>query len=826
MKKLLNWVFTLLILGLTVSCEPAANRFETDLFEVGIAADGNLISFKDKATGKNFTPEGVKSPFMKLYDGEKYILPKSAQFEEGKIIITFQNGSVATITAEPKKEYIKFTLTDLTPREHIKSVTWGPYSTTITKHIGETICVVRDDEYAIGMQGLTLNTMDGLPDQRPNTYGGNFIDPLPGQKLPEELKDSIGTKVPFVDVNREGDMPEYHRLWRGTAAFPNATGSELRLYSKDWRTGEVIGKGGGQDNGGELRYVEPVDVDFIGTSIALFGCEESKTLDIIEQIELNEGLPHPMIEGSWLKRWEKQDRAYMLYEGSDVDNAFNYADSCDFELIHIGDLFSSWGHFGLETKRFPQGAKDLVALNNRARERGKRLGVHTLTMFTQTRDPYVTPVPSDSLAKIGSSVIVKDISLTDTEIVIEDPMFFKFTDLTRTVKIGKELIAYREVSKEAPYRLMDCTRGQFGTVVSAHKAGDKIDKLQNDCYQGFYVDINMTPVYANRLSDVVNETTIGLMDFDGFNGDWQTGHGPYGAARFVHDWFFNLKEYPVTAGSSVSHYFWHVYTFMNWGEPWYDDLRNSQVNYRLENQRYFKRNLMPGMLGWFKLEPAYRPEDIEWIQARSAGYDAGYLLRVDEGIEVSGFKSKLFYAIREWQKARNTGAFNEEQIARLQNPKNEFHLERVSDSEWTLSDVTLKKGNEHKFRAVQTGEPLLSRLSFENPYEEQPAQFFIYVKAGENKQGTIKDLTLEIEGYESVVVKGTVSAGDKIYCDGKKLCVCDQFWMPKQTIELAKAPKWIKGENKIIAKGEFSDEKAPYFEVEFKALGNAQSVKK
>lgn len=826
MSRILKLSLALLLLSVMVACESASSRFETESFEMGVDSQGNIVTMVDKASGTNYVPKGVKSPIMKLYDGEKYILPESATFADGKLAITFANGSTATITVEQKGDYIKFSLTDLTSRDQIEAVTWGPYATTITKYIGETICVVRDDQYSIGMQGLTLNTIDGLPDQRPNTYGGNFIDPLPGQTLPEELKDSVGIKVPFVDVNREGDMPEYHRLWRGTAAFPNATGSELRLHSRDWRTGDTISQGGGLDNGGQLRYVEPTDVDFIGTSVAIFGCPESKTLDIIEQIELGEGLPHPMIEGVWLKRWEKQDRAYMLYDGANMDNAFNYADSCGFELIHIGDFFRSWGHFDLQTSRFPQGAADIHALNEKARTRGKRMGVHTLTMFTQSHDPYVTPVPSDSLAKIGSSVITKDLSPTDTEIEIADPMFFKFTDLTRTVKIGKELIAYREVSKEAPYRLLDCTRGQFGTVVSTHKAGDKIDKLQNDSYNGFYVDLNMTSVYAKRLSDIVNQTTIGLMDFDGFNGDWQTGHGPYGAARFVHDWFFNLKEYPLTCGSSVSHYFWHVYTYMNWGEPWYNDLRNSQVNYRLENQRYFKRNLMPGMLGWFKLETTYRPEDIEWIQARSAGYDAGYLLRVDEGIEANGFKSQLFSAIREWQKARNTEAFNPEQIARLQNPKSEFHLERVSDDQWTLYDVTLKKGNEHKFRAVQTGEPLLSKLSFENPYEEQPVQFFIYVKPGEDKQGTIKDLTLEIGGYEPIVVKGDVKAGDKIYCDANKVYVCDTFWKPFQTIELAKVPKWVAGNNQVTARGEFSSDKAPYFEVEFKALGNAQVVKK
>lgn len=810
---------------LLISCQSVREKLETDYFEVTLTSDGYVSSLKNKADGKDFAPKGVKSPLMRLYDGKTYFLPVDLQLANNNLLIGFENGSQATVAVDRNNDYIKLTLLDLTSRDSIKAISWGPFSTTITKYIGETICVVRDEDFSIGMQALTLNTMDGLPDQLPNTYGGNFIDPLPGQDVPAELKDSIGKKTPFVNVNAEGDMPAYHRVWRGTAAFPNSTGSELRLYSKNWRNGEVLREGGGQDQG-NYRWVEPIDVDYIGTSVALFGCPEVNTLDIIEQIELNEGLPHPMVDGVWLKRWEKQDRAYMLYEGQNMDNALNYADSCDFELIHIGDFFASWGHFDLKTKRFPGGAAEIRALNEKARARGKRLGVHTLTMFTQTHDPYVTPVPSDSLGKIGSSVLTKDVSPQDTEIFIENPEFFHFTDLTRTVKIGKELIAYRAVSADQPYRLLDCTRGQFNTKVAAHTAGTTIDKLQNDCYHGFYADINLTPVIARRLADVVNETTIGLMDFDGLNGDWQTGHGPYGTALFLNEWYNQLNEYPLVCGSSVSHYFWHIYRNMNWGEPWYDDLRHSQVNYRLENQRYFKRNLMPGMLGWFKLEPTYRPEDIEWIQARSAGFDAGYLIRVDEGIEVSGFKSDLFSAIREWQDARNSEAFTAEQLVRLQNPANEFHLEKQSADSWNLYDVTLSKGNIHKYRAVQTGEPLLSKFTFQNPYEGQPAQFYIYVKAGEDKAATIKNLTLEIEGYEAITLPVEVQANDKIYCDGKSVYICDTFWKPRHQIALNRAPEWIKGQNNIIARGEFSGEKAPAFEVEFKALGNSQTITK
>ncbi len=99
------------------------------------------------------------------------------------------------------------------------------------------------------------------------------------------------------------------------------------------------------------QTVTALDQDFIGSSIALFAAPSSEAVDVIGKIEVGEGLPHPMMNGEWIKT-EAQNPAYMLYEGRSLDNALNYADSCNFNLVHIGDIFKSWGHFDLHTLVF------------------------------------------------------------------------------------------------------------------------------------------------------------------------------------------------------------------------------------------------------------------------------------------------------------------------------------------------------------------------------------------------------------------------------------------------------------------------------------------
>ena len=170
------------------------------------------------------------------------------------------------------------------------------------------------------------------------------------------------------------------------------------------------------------------------------------------------------------------------------------------------------------------------------------------------------------------------------------------------------------MSKDEPWRLLDCQRGRYNTTPASHEKGVSIGMLINDSYSGFYPDIYLQEQYSERLAEVCNTTGIGHMEFDGYGGESSTGQGVYAAGKFIKEWYDNLDQYVLTGSAGPFHYFWHIYTRMNWGEPWYDNLRQSQVNYRLENQRYYDRNLMPRMLGWFSMRKDYRPEDIEWIQ--------------------------------------------------------------------------------------------------------------------------------------------------------------------------------------------------------------------
>ena len=822
-KQKQGGILILILLLSFTSCDKEKIIFETQYLKVGIDRKGFVTSFFDKGKSVEYLPKGEAAPLLQLFKDSAYITPFSVEYNapEKKIILNYKNGAVAKIGVESKEDYLRFELLSLEPRNNVEAVVWGPYPTTIDEKIGETICVVRNQDFAFGMQALNINTIEGLPDGDDNGGGGAFIDPLPGQLLPDSLKDNIGQSVD-VNVNITGDMPEYVRLYRGSAAIKKPFGSELRLFSRDRRKPRIIGNW--QGNKDHIQYVEPIDVDLIGSAIALFGCPELLTLDVIEKIELGEGLPHPMMDGVWIKRSSFPGEAYLLNEGDPV-KSIKYAKACGFKLIHIGDIFQTWGHFNYSEKRFPGGVADIRKATEAARNEGISLGVHTLGMFTTKNDPYVSPVPSDSLCKSGNSVLAKETGKDDDIIYIEDPAYFRYPGSTHTVKIGKELINYRKVSEDEPWRLIDCQRGMYGTIPEFHLAGEAIDKLTNDSYSGFYPDIKLQDQYALKLAEVCNTTGIDLMDFDGYGGESPTGHGTYGAARFIDLWYRNIDRYRLTCGAGTFHYYWHIYAFMNWGEPWYNALRESQVNYRIENQRYFERNLMPGMLGWFTLNAEFRPEEIEWIQARSAAFSAGYLLRVDESIEKNGYKDQLFEAVREWQKARRLKAFSEDQKVQMKNPKNEFHLEKTGDESWNLYPVKLSRGFEHKFRDVQTGEPVATKFRFVNPYQEQPLQFYITaLEVDDDLMSNVSGIQFKINNYQTIELNVSLKAGDRVYCDGTKVYLCDKYWQRVRVISEDKIPVSGEGNSEVIVTSVFSRASSPRLAIEFKSVGKPERV--
>jgi hypothetical protein len=137
------------------------------------------------------------------------------------------------------------------------------------------------------------------------------------------------------------------------------------------------------------------------------------------------------------------------------------------------------------------------------------------------------------------------------------------------------------------------------------------------------------------------------------------------------------------------------------------------------------------MLGWFRMTPATTIEDVEWMLARSAAFDAGYSFVTSyEALNGNGFTDRILDAIGLWERVRMAGAFSDEQKERLEDVGNEFHLEATGPGAWQLVQI-YPQVFRHERGARQPGEPLFSAFSFENPGDEQTLHWILTAEDGE-----------------------------------------------------------------------------------------------
>ncbi len=586
----------LLVVGMGLVIHQQANAqtitLNTKFVTLGINKRGFITSIKDRSTHKEYCPDGRSSALLSLYKDGRYILPGSATYStlSKRILLHYPNGSVATLQTDEKGEYLRFKLVSLKPRNGVDNVVWGPYKTNISKTIGDVLGVVRDDDFAFGLLGLNDNTTAGPPTGGDMSFMYYFIhspDPVK-YPLPPNLKEGQTFTIGGDGVNDVAfysHPEEYYRMNYGNGArLEPAYGSTVCMHSRDRRKEQMIrfpvlpDNLDGKVNSARYQLVPPANADYIGSSVALLACPDSLGLHTVEQIVLKEGLPHPEIDGQWIKD-PKAYRPDIAWHGAH-DSLISYA----HQLSIKGVQDEGWGEYypnpqNRWTNRkinfnnaAPMTIPDYGALMQR---NGIRYGLHTLCEFLQPdNNSDVAPVPSDSLAIMQRTSIIKDISDQDTIITVADKAHFNEYggwegNHTNVLKIGKELIEYNGITQSAPYTFLHIKRGLYGTKRGFYKKGTTIVKLQPNCYHGFAPDMNLQKVYADYYGKWLTEGGMDYIDFDGLESCMYQGQGQYSFKDFFRNLFDSYSKnggkYLRVMGSAVCEGNWHYMSVCNVG---------------------------------------------------------------------------------------------------------------------------------------------------------------------------------------------------------------------------------------------------------------------
>jgi len=757
----------------------AQQKFSSKTFSLSIDGAGNISALQVLPAVKNLVAKDSAGVLLQLVkDGKRY-QPVSAAFAKSTITLRYPDGQIARVTVSSKNTYLRFELTEIS--KDADAVIWGPLNTSLGDTIGNTIGVVRSPEYAVGI--IALNS---------KTTGGELI-------------------------NEEGAVYD-----RGTAAVKKSFGSSLQAFSVNRLHDRVITV---WDRWKNVPVKGIPEGKLEGSAIAIFCSKPSDVIPVISTIEQSEGLPHPVWKKEWIKQSEYPGRPYMItsFSEKNIDTLLSYAKRMGLAGVYHEGPFSTWGHFELDKKLFPHGIKGFTACVQKAHAMGLRLGFHTLSNFITTNDAYVTPKPNHHLATAGSSILQDAIDENTTVITVQSPEYFEMQSDLNSVRIDDEIIRFREVSKNAPYQLLGCVRGAFGTKKSNHAKGAVAYRLIDHPYKVFFPDWTLQKEIAANIANFINETGADQMDFDGHEGTYATGMGNMSLSGFAEDVYKALKH-PVVFGSSrAAHYFWHMDDYLNWGEPWYGGFRESQSDYRIDNQKFYENNYLPNMLGWFLITGQTKPEDVDWMLARAAGYDAGYALVVRyDAIKNNPFINEIAEQVNSWTEAQQKNAFSPAQRQWLRIAEHDVHLERDGANAWKMYRYK-KIVFEHSPKVLQPGQPTSSEWDFENNTGKQNAQV-ILLAAG--KTGEISNPVIELDNSLRIQIPVNLKAGQSLVIDHAAAAnLYDQKGKFVKKVTLNEAiPQMAQGSHHLLFDCTFSDSTDINAKITIKLLDGIERV--
>ncbi|WP_091162727.1 hypothetical protein ACRQ5D_27685 [Mucilaginibacter sp. P25] len=800
-NKLNTGFLVLLAFSMMLVIHPQANAqtitLNTKFVTLSINKRGFITSIKDKSSHKEYCPAGKVSALLSLYKGENYILPVSAAFNtlNKRITLHYPNGSVATVQTDEKGEYVRLKLVSLKPRNGVDNIVWGPYKLTISKTIGDILGVVRDDDFAFGILGLNDNTTGGPPTGGDMSFMYYFIhspDPLK-YPLPPNLKEgqtfTIGGDG-INDVAFYSHPEEYYRMNYGNGArLEPAFGSTVCMHSRDRRKEQMIrfpvlpDNLDGKVNSARYQLVPPVNADYIGSSVALLACPDSVGLRTIEQIVLKEGLPHPEIDGQWIKD-PKAYRPDIAWHGAH-DSLITYA----HQLAIKGVQDEGWGEYYPNPQNRWTNRK--INFNNAApmnipdygalmKKNGIRYGLHTLCEFLQPdNNSDVAPVPSDSLAIMQRTSITKNLTDQDTVITVADRAYFNEFggwegNHTNVLKIGKELIEYNGISESKPYTFLHIKRGLYGTKRGTYKKGTTIVKLQPNCYRGFVPDMNLQKVYADYYGKWLTEGGMDYIDFDGLESCIYQGQGQYSFKQFFRKLFDtyakNGGDYLRVMGSAVYEGNWHYMSVCNvgGGNNMFNPVLN-QWGIEGKDMRYvFESSYLPATFGIVDLHSDWSLYDAENLEAKSIGWNATYMLGLSQHtVENCPEKNNIFKAYRAWENARASNVFTKAVKERLKNLNYKFHLVQNGEKSFVLYPVRETRFPDQQY----TIEKNTCRLN--NEFDAQPLDCAIRISSTE-KDGYADGIRITFQDGTELSIDKKITNGEFIILKDNARYVADK----------------------------------------------------
>lgn len=196
------------------------------------------------------------------------------------------------------------------------ALVFGPVGVGIGEVVGEVVGVVQEKDMAFGMQALNIKTTAGLPEGYENAYRAEF-----GYE---------GTPASLSVSTVPGDRQ---------AVTKTGDGAVFQLGARRRDREEFRPVHGGEESW--TLSVKGPDGPVKGAAVALFGDERERILDRIGDVEVEEGLPHPMLKGEWAKKSREAMKSYLItdFTAENFEDMLARAEQAGFDYLYHDGLF-------------------------------------------------------------------------------------------------------------------------------------------------------------------------------------------------------------------------------------------------------------------------------------------------------------------------------------------------------------------------------------------------------------------------------------------------------------------------------------------------------
>ncbi|MCL5097499.1 MAG: hypothetical protein M1608_08220 [Candidatus Omnitrophica bacterium] len=504
----------------------------------------------------------------------------------------------------------------------------------------------------------------------------------------------------------------------------------------------------------------------VGAKAAILTGPADKLLELIGDMEVEQGLPHPTFNGVWGKISDEVKKSYLFvdYTEQNVDHVIDIAKTGGFSyILNYGDIWAaSNGKFEVNKKFFPHGLDGVKAVMDRIHAAGLKCGAHIMSGCISRNDAYVTPVPDPRLVKDDMRVLAADIAAGATNIPVTDtPAGLPLADLYgassgTAMVIDREIIRYRGLKTEPPFELLNCERGVYGTKAEAHSKGARIYHL----YQrwGLYaadVNTDMAEEVAQRVADIINYCGFDQLYFDGLDGVEANGPFFFNVGKMVHETCRRFNRSVIVQGSNLPHFGWHEFSRLytiDWSSL---DPKGRTAYHCRERMQNARNNLMPAELGWFGFftesndTEATTPDIIEFVLAKTIAWDVPWSLETSlYALDHHGRTKEILDMCKTYEKLRLDHYFSENVKKRLRELKQDFTLRKDDAGNWQMHPLDLGPAF---LSTKQNGTN--NAWTINNRYREQPVKVRIKARPSTDDYGDPENIVLagcdDVSGWKA-----------------------------------------------------------------------------